>query len=204
VLANSDYTLNQTEYLKFGWDNIFLADVAAGKAKASDGSTDYTTLIEVESFLRGEMSSVNVISQPPFATPEYRIKHYKVDKVDCEANNTAEVDFLVASEIYIYGGSAIVTNFEIGDWIEAGIYDEDEVIPEAYRAALCENWPLVASYVVGEYLLPKYAGVATFEINTKPLIAKITAGLYLKVIYHAINAGNTRSLYTNYFMLKKL
>jgi hypothetical protein len=79
--------------------------------------------------------------------------------------------------------------------------DVSSLIPEAYRAALCENWPVVAKYINKHWVNPGKPGQV---IDTYPLNARITAGLALRITYTASNAGSSRKVGINYFLSKKL
>jgi len=149
--------------------------------------------------------TVDVASTPPFSEPTHRTKFTAASNIETVAANSSEnLDYQVTSERYVYGGSLIVENAEVGDYISACIYDKDSVIPEAYREALCENWPIVATYIEKHFL--SVSGVCNTydEINTYPLNAKITAGLYMRIVYTAVDSGSTRNIGVNYRMAKKL
>jgi hypothetical protein len=127
------------------------------------------------------------------------------------AKNTSQTsDFLLTAERYTAGGRLLVENAELGDTVTASVYDVDSVIPAPYRAALCEAWPLVASYIEDEWMNVGVPGsitagsISTVEIMTAPLAAKITAGLYLRLTYNAVNSGLDRRLGVNYYLYKKL
>ena len=140
----------------------------------------------------------------PFATPTYRTKRMKTDSVVTVApNESKEILFKLPTELYTHGGSLIVKNAEIGDYLTAEVEDIDALIPAPYRTALCEAWPIVGQYIIGEYL--EVQGVySVHRIDTAPLAAKITAGLYLSLHYNAINSGTDRQVAINYYMNKKL
>lgn len=148
------------------------------------------------------VSSVKVEESPPFATPTYRTKRSRTNSIiTISPNETKHIDFQMTHELYASGGGVIYTGAELGDHVTACIYDKDEIIPQPYRAALCESWPTVAEYIVGEWV-PK--GDGRYEINTYPLNAKITAGLYLRITYVAADAGADRKIGVNYYLSKKL
>lgn len=139
---------------------------------------------------------------PPFAVPSYRTKwDASSDIQEVIEDSTADVDLLLTEERYCHGGEIIFEGAQLGDWIEASIYDDNGVIPQAYRAAVCENWPLVANYIK-RYNLRSGSGAR--ELNTYPLNAKITMGLILRVRIHTCSIPGTRKIGTNYFLTKKL
>jgi hypothetical protein len=158
--------------------------------------------------------STIITSQPdpaPFALPTFRTKrNATASHITVASNSDEEIQFLLTSERYVSGGDLIVENAEFGDYITAEVEDIDGVIPEAYRAALCEAWPVVSSYIEKEYVRVATPGsvqagsVTTHSINTYPLNAKITAGLYLCIHYYAVNSGLSRRLVVNYHLTKKL
>ena len=149
-----------------------------------------------------QVRPVAVVSKTVFADPEYRTKWDATSAVvEVPANQSAPVDFQLNEERYISGGMAIVKNAELGDWVEGMIYDKDNVIPEPYRAATCEGHPVVNKYVLKMYINPI---LGQGEIDTAPLSAKVSAGLYVRLIYHAVNSGQTRQVVMNLKMSKKL
>lgn len=142
----------------------------------------------------------------PFADPLFRTKIKACDSViSVSPGDTGICDVKLTEDLYLYGGSVIVQNPFFGDFITACVYDKESVIPEPYRATLAENWPVIASYVDKKFIeIPHEGMTASDTLDTRPLIAKITAGLYLRTIYHATNAGIPRLFVTNYNLLKKL
>ena len=149
--------------------------------------------------------TVTALPEPqPFAVPSYRTKLNATPNIITVAPNTNEhIDFLMVAERYVAGGSICVQNAQLGDYIEASVSDDDEIIPEAYRAALCEAHPIVASYIEKHWV--EVQGEWTnMKINTYPLNAKITPGLYLCIKYFAVNSGTDRKVAVNYHLTKKL
>lgn len=152
---------------------------------------------------------VSVESMPPFAEPLYRTKLSATTAgVTIEPGAAGNIDFTLPAERWVYGGEGLILNAEPGDWFEAQVVDANSLIPEAYRAALCEaspGWPVVNTYVKKHWMLCPGGGLnAQFKINTYPLIAKVTAGLVLRTIYHATSAGSARTVYANLLLTKKL
>lgn len=154
------------------------------------------------------ISQLEITKQPdpsPFAQPLYRTKRSATANVlQVEPNTNGEVVYVLAQERYVSGGCLIVYDAQPGDYITAEVEDTDGIIPAAYRAALCEAHPIVATYIEKEWVQANPNGVTVHEINTHPLNAKITAGLYLCLHYHAVDAGVARKIYVNYYLTKKL
>jgi hypothetical protein len=147
----------------------------------------------------------------PFALPLYRTKRNAVDNlVSIQPGEFGDIDFKMLAERYVSGGAIIIENAELGDYVVATVEDVDGLIPLAYRAALCEDYPHVAAYIVKEFVHAtnpgtiQAGGISVHEIDTSPLNAKITAGLYLCVEYHAVASGLTRRVGVNYRLTKKL
>ena len=155
-----------------------------------------------------EVSNVNIIEQPepqPFALPTYRTKNDATnEKISVNANDVGNVDYKLLSELYVSGGSIVIKNAKLGDYITACVYDVDEVIPLEYRAILCENWPCVATYITKQWVEVDENGITVHRMDTRPLNAKITTGLHLRVSYNAVNEGVTREVLVNYNLTKKL
>ena len=148
---------------------------------------------------------ISINSNPPFAEPTYRTKRNATQSiVSIEPDNYQNIDFLMTAERYVAGGLIIIENAVFGDYLTAEVIDIDGVIPSLYRAALCENWPTVALYVEKAWILASGDIMTKMEMDTYPLNAKISAGLYLRITYHAINSGSTRRVAVNYYLTKKL
>jgi hypothetical protein len=125
-------------------------------------------------------------------------------KTTCPINDDTDIDYQLTAERYVKGGCLIVKNAEFGDYIVASVYDKDSVILEQYRATLCENWPVVSTYVEKEFIEYKGETYTVHKLNTAPLSAKISAGLYLRVGYNATDSGSAREVLLNYDMTKAL
>ena len=204
IAASSQYTIqSQAEQMAFAASDILLAHISSGLAVINNGTADISGISTQISYLLG--GSVGVTSLPealPFAQPTYRTKRSAVASVSsCAINTSQAIDFQLTAERYVSGGKILVENAEFGDYVTASVYDLDSLIPSPYRAALCEAWPVVGEYIVKEFIDPLTQSV---EVNTYPLNAKLTAGLYLRVTYFAINAGSTRNIAVNYYLTKKL
>lgn len=154
------------------------------------------------------IEQTEITKQPdptPFAQPTYRTKRNATASVLSVApNSDGEVAFLITEERYISGGCLIVYNAQPGDYVVAEVEDIDGVIPVPYRAALCENHPVIAKYIEKEWVKADPNGVTVHEINTYPLNAKLSAGIYLCLHYYAANSGTARQVYINYYLTKKL
>lgn len=144
---------------------------------------------------------VQIQSQPMVLVSSDRTKrHASPSIITINPGESAESQFQLPEELYIQGGSIVTANAEVGDWITASVKDVDSIIPEAYRAALCENWPIVSTYVVKEWV----SGSNTRQMSTAPFSSKVAAGLYMCMTYHATNEGVARKLGCNYSFVKKL
>lgn len=151
--------------------------------------------------------AVQVTSLPdpaPFAQPLYRTKRDGDSSwTTCAENSITDKDFQLTQERYVAGGEVILKDVKEGDWLSAEVRDVNGVIPAQYRAALCEAHPVVAAYIIRMWLEPK-DGYQTVKIDTSPLNAKISAGLYLRISYHASAIAGDRKMVTNYYLTKKL
>lgn len=140
----------------------------------------------------------------PFAAPDYRTKHDATSSlVTIQPGETKAIDHLLPEERYVSGGCLIVDGAQLGDYISAEIMDTLSIIPAPYRAATCENWPTVATYIIKEWV-EATGGVVKHRVDTYPLNAKISQGLCLRITYHASQAGNNRTACVNYYLTKKL
>lgn len=152
--------------------------------------------------------SVVVSAQPaplPFAQPTYRTKDNATSTwITCPSNTATNIDFQITSEIWTHGGELIVYGAQEGDYISACVNDVDSVIPSPYRAAMCEAWPIVSTYIIKRWMIPNTSGYTAIEKDTYPLIADIPAGLYMRMTYNATSSAGDRRAAVNYFMTKKL
>jgi hypothetical protein len=160
------------------------------------------------------VQEVTITEQPPFAKPDYRTKRDAIsDWQTIIPSENKVIDFLLAEERYVTGGEIIFKNAKEGDYISAEVYDVSGLIPDipygntglSYRQALCEDWPVVAKYIVKKWIIPtevdKYG---SFTIDTYPLNAKISQGLCLRVTYHASAETGDRKCVVNYYLTQKL
>lgn len=205
---------NQTNILGNQVNIYFKEDLSEGNKTLLDGIVE----AHVPTPMPIIPNEVVVTEQPvtisaPFAEPLYRTKMDATSEVVTIAvTNNPEVpyieavtDFLLTEEYYVSGGELGATNVQMGDYITAEVHDRDGVIPAPYRVALCENWPTVAKYIKKNWMILKTVSTnASIKIDTRPLTAKVTAGLYLRVTYYAKNTGSNRQIVMNYDLTKKL
>ena len=152
-------------------------------------------------------NAVSVVSQPdppPFAQPTYRTKlNATADLLTVAPGANQDIQFKLTQERYVTGGAIIVKGAQLGDYVTAEVEDIDGLIPAPYRAALCESWPIISTYIEKQWV--EVQGEYTvMKINTYPLNAKISAGLYLCVHYYAAAGGSDRTVGVNYSLTKKL
>lgn len=207
IESNATYTIpTLTEELAFANDSNFITALSTSKAQVIDAGVVVSDIATAIGMLRKDINKVEVTSTPPFAEPLYRTKRDGTSQWHtCPSNTATIIDYQLTAERYVTGGEIIFKNAKEGDYITAQIYDKDSIIPSPYRAALCENWPDVATYLIKKWLKPtetdKYD---SFMIDTYPLNAKISAGLYLRVTYHASTEASDRKIAVNYHLTKKL
>lgn len=166
-----------------------------------DFENNYKNLENTNTKFNGLVEVTNTV---PFAKPEYRTKRSSNQEwITCSSNTVTNLDYLITEERYVSGGEIIYKDAKEGDYIVASIYDKDGVIPEHYRASLAENYPTVATYIEKKWIKP-VVGYDSFLIDTYPLNARITAGLYLRVTYYSSNEFGDRKCVVNYHLTKKL
>lgn len=202
------YEIQSIELTKWQTDSKVLSDIGSGNGVMNDGTSDITDVATAIAFLRDEMiKDVKVTSQPdpvPFAQPTYRTKRDADTSWNtCAENTVTHSDFQLSAERYVSGGDIIFKDSKEGDYLSAEVRDVDGVIPVAYRAALCEAHPTVAVYINKLWIKP-VSGYGSINIDTYPLNAKISAGLYLRVSYHATSEAGDRKMAVNYHLTKKL
>lgn len=190
---------------KFASHDPLLVAIANGEALVGNGLQYFTTISEQIDWLKGDVPpkiDSNITNKTPFADPIYRTKYDGIDAIVEIAPGAAEdMDFQLVEERYIKGGRIVYANAQLGDHVHAEVYDKDGVIPEEFRAALCENWPTVAAYIDVTWINPTSGEL---QMDTAPLIAKVPAGLYFRLRYHACAEGTTRKVAVTYFLLKEL
>ena len=205
------YEIQSVEEKQWANNSVLLTDIGSGDAivaKDDSGTLDITDVNDAINYLKDlDAKTVNVGTQPdpaPFAKPDYRTKLDATPTwVTCPENASTPIDFVLSSEKYVSGGEILFKDSKEGDYITAEVNDKDGVIPEAYRSATCENHPTVAEYVLKKWVFP-VSGYSFYKLDTKPLNAKITPGLYLRVTYHATSEAGTRKIAVNYDLTKKL
>lgn len=204
IEPNAYYTVPVLDLSKWQSDNIVVSDIAQNKLIINNETSDLDSATGLK-FLLGQIVEVTKLAEPqPFAVPAYRTKYAATPGIITVApNSNQEITYQLTQERYATGGALIVKNAVIGDYVEAYIKDVDSVIPLAYRPVLCENWPIVASYVEKAFVEIN-SEHSVMKINTYPLNAKINAGLYLVIKYYAVNYGSDRTLAVNYYLTKKL
>ena len=196
-------TANDTEDKAFAADATFCTDLSNGLASVSVNGA-VLAWNNALTYLAQKIADVYVKATPPFAQPDYRTKRDATTGwISCASNDTQEIDFQLSEERYVTGGEIIFSGTKKGDYITAEVADPGNLIPEAYRSALCESHPTVARYIVKKWIKPT-DGFDSFTIDTYPLNAKISAGLVLRVTFHASAAEGTRELAVNYHLTKKL
>lgn len=168
--------------------------------KLADDTTD---VLDFETNFKTKGNKSPATEPQPFAQPTHRTKRDASEWVDCDADSTTIIDYQLTEERFVSGGEIIYKGAKKGDYLTAEVYDADNVIPVPYRVTLCENHPSVAMYIIKKQLKP-CEGYDSFEINTYPLNAKITAGLYLRVSYVASAETGIREVVVNYMLTKKL
>lgn len=145
--------------------------------------------------------TIDISRNNPFAEPVFRTKFNATDSIiECAPGEIVNIDFPIAQEVYISGGLLLSKNQELGDHVVGEVIDKDGIIPEEYRAALCESWPTVSRYIEKLWVSP----TGKSEMDTYPLNAKIAQGLYLRISYHASNEGVARKIAMNYYLTKRL
>lgn len=206
ITSGTYFTIDPLDYVKWSNDSQLLIDIASGKAIVNDGSVDISDVNSAINFLKGNTLEIQKqTSMPPFADPTYRSKYDATTSVETIlASSNKVIDYLITEERYVFGGEIIVENAQFGDYFTAEVYDKDNVIPEQYRSALCENHPCVAKYLVKQWMCLNGTLYNCREIDTRPLNAKITAGLYLRVTYYTSATVAIRSILLNYKLAKKL
>jgi hypothetical protein len=199
------YEIQTSESQTWAQNAAVLASVLTSELVVNDGSDisdPVTGLNTLVGLIPQEVKVKETVAPQPFAQPAFRTKRNAGSAwVTVAPGESQTVDFILPEELYVHGGEFMQIGAEMGDYLTAEVADPNGVIPEAYRAALCESWPTVAKYCLKEWVHPARP---TKEINTYPLNAKVTAGLALRVTYQATSEGTDRKIAMNYWLTKKL
>jgi hypothetical protein len=103
------------------------------------------------------------------------------------AGVTTNLDFAIGAEDrYIHGVRILVKNHADGDTVDLYVVDVDGIIPEAYRAAY-PNYPVLKQFGINWNLDHEKSDQGKEQFN---FLAKINAGLYLRVGYNSIGSTN--------------
>jgi hypothetical protein len=214
-------SFNGNYYMK-GFDSFFTLECSLPLDRTScDDTVDFEDNFKANGN-KSPTQSIIVQSQPtsvissmpdptPFAQPTYRTKRDAIPSlISVDPGNVGDIDYKLPTELYVSGGDIVIENAELGDYLVAYVEDMDGMIPSPYRTTLCEAWPVVAKYINKTFIMVTQPGtilagaMTTHTIDTYPLNAKITTGLYLCIEYHAVNSGLTRRIAVNYHLTKKL
>ena len=211
ISGNSNYTIvNLVEQKAFANSDLLINDLTLGipEAALENSANPGQEITGSEAVTLLNSSHVVIDEQadlPPFARPDFRTKNdATADKVTILADEAKTIDYAMATELYVSGGTLIIKGAKFGDYITAEVADTIPVIPEPYREALCEDWPTVASYVTKTWVETDESDICIHTIDTRPLNAKITAGLSLRITYHATSEASTREVLVNYDLTAKL
>ena len=204
--CNIDYLENDSWYFLYLSNGDFRIQCSIEKKNPKsedqiDFETNYKNLPDTNAKYN---SVVEVSDSAPFARPDFKTRRDGDSawrEVEADSINTSEYKLL--NERYVSGGECIVIGAKKGDWISAEVNDKDGVIPEIYRDALTENYPTVSQYVIRANMSPDSSS-KIYTLNTYPLNAKLTPGLYLMIKYHASSEIGTRSFVSNYYLSEKL
>lgn len=199
------YTIQDVELHNWESSEAVISEINSNNIQVYDANGAIVLKTDQLKHLYGEAPvNASVIETPPFAVPSYRTKFDATSSIiTIPVNTPTTIDYQLTEERYVSGGEALITDAQFGDYVTAEINDKDGVIPQAYRAALCESHPTVANYIKKMWV-PCCSTTTKIVINTYPLNAKVTAGLYLRVTYYPTNTGVDRKLGMTYYLTKKL
>jgi hypothetical protein len=185
-------------YMIFAVDGTLILSTIIDKTITSTEKTEFETTYKPTA------NQKLGLDQEPFALPSFRTKlNCTPSIIDVAPDTTTAIDYQITEERYATGGTLIVHNAQLGDYVTASVYDKDGVIPAPYRPALCEAHPIVATYVE-KHWVEAVSDKVLMSINTYPLNAKISIGLYLRLTYHAVGGSLDRKVAVNYKLSKKL
>lgn len=190
--AEDDFT-----YVVYAVDGTLILETLIDKTISSTEKTEFETTYKATA------NQKLGLDQEPFALPSYRTKLNCSNIVTIAPDTNVSLDYQITQERFVTGGTLIVKGAQFGDYVTASVYDKDGIIPAPYRSVLCENHPVVAEYVEKHWIEATSENII-MSINTYPLNAKISAGLYLRLNYFAVGGSSDRQAAVNYKLTKKL
>lgn len=111
-----------------------------------------------------------------------------------------DLDFAIGDEDrYINGIHLILDQHNIADTVDLMIVDNDGIIPEAYHAAY-PTWPILKQFGISWNVNHAQASQGKEIFN---FVAKINAGLYLRIRYNSAGASVV-DVKVNAFLHKKV
>jgi hypothetical protein len=192
------YAEDENSYLIFAVDGTLILSTIILKEISSTEKTEFETSYKATANQKLGLDS------EPFALPTYRTKiNCTPSIIEVSPDTSTDIDYYITQERYVTGGSLIVQNAVLGDYVTASVYDKDGVVPAPYRAALAEAWPIMGTYVEKMWVEVDSSN-SIMRIDTYPLNAKISAGLYLRLTYFAVGGTTARRVAINYKLTKKL
>jgi hypothetical protein len=116
------------------------------------------------------------------------------------AGQTSELDFAIGAEDrYINGLRLILDGHAIGDTVDLKVVDVDSIIPVQVRA-LYPSWPVLKQFGIAWNVDHTKADQGRDTFN---FVAKINAGLYLRVGYTSTGESDV-DVKINAFLHKKI
>ena len=207
IILEMEQTYRIQDSERVGWmeSDEVLSWLTNGQIAIGNDIEFFTSISDSIDWLKNKnRQTVEVAKQTPYAEPLYKTKNNAVPEVAVVApNSQANIDLFLTEERYISGGEIIIYDALPGDWIQAQVVDINKILPLQIK----ENDLVVSEYISRRWI----AANKTFDIptvakiDTRPLNARIIAGLALRVVYHADGGGESpRKVFVNYDMSKKL
>jgi hypothetical protein len=162
-------------------------------------TTDFATLNGIVAVHSGDplpSGNYDADGNPVFAptfmytTDKARLKGYTFE---APANQSSILDVEVTNVmIYVQGGQFWIMNPNVGDKSQFQIVDKNDVMGLHTQYSL----PLGTPIVLYEYVKDDYYPTADLYKDDilMPTLAPVTAGLYLRCVYTAVNTGVTRTM----------
>lgn len=193
IEAGSYYTLQSGEYTVWANNDKVLTDLINGNGIINDGTSDITSVTEAINFLK-DLTTKPVALSTPFADSNgYRARWYGFKGIATK-NTISNVDFAIGSEDrYLNGGQLQLINASEGDSFCYQIVDKDNVLGYGAGVVLEEfvkNWQVDSTT----------ENQGTYETT---FLAKIYAGLYVRVKYTSTGTTNDVTIKLNLFLNKK-
>lgn len=186
------YTLEVQEYFKWANNSKVLSDIGSGALIYNENDTDITDVSVAINSLKDLTTKPVFLSSPFNESNGFRIR-WKGFKGIAVKNTISNVDFLISEERYVNGGVLQLVNASEGDLFCYQVVDKDNIFGYGAGVVLDE---FVSDWNVDPT-------IQTQGIYETTFLARIYAGLYIRVKYTSVGTENDVTIKLNLLLNKK-